>query len=165
MACSLQHMACFLKQQSLEGCDSNSIPQLKLFGESAWDFISMIFKSGWDQLHSSENTSIHDNITTHFGNIQIRDKAVKNNIYPKTSIIKKTLPPIPPRPSKEQIKSSKKHQEVHSTKGKSSLSPSISYAQTTNSVASILKIKEAFPALPNKKILEIHDAVSRHTNV
>ena len=27
----------------------------------------------------------------------------------------------------------------------------------TNATASILKIKEAFPALPNKKILEIHD--------
>jgi len=125
----------------------------------------VIFKSGWDQLHSSENTSIHDNIATHFGNIQIHDKAVKNNVYPKTSIIKKTLPSIPPCPSKEQMESSKKHQEVHSTKGKSSLSPSISYAQATNSVASILKIKEAFPALPNKKILEIHDVVLCHTNV
>jgi len=110
-------MACFLKQQSLEGCDSNSIPQLELFSESAWDFIFVIFKSGWDQLHSSENTSIHDNIATHFGNIQIRNKAVKNNVYPKISIIKKTLPPIPPRPSKEQIERLKKHQEVHSTKG------------------------------------------------
>jgi len=34
----------------------------------------------------------------------------------------------------------------------------MSYAQATNAVASILKIKEAFPALLNKKILEIHDA-------
>ena len=33
----------------------------------------------------------------------------------------------------------------------------MSYAQTTNAAASILKIKEAFPALPNKKILKIHD--------
>jgi len=35
----------------------------------------------------------------------------------------------------------------------------MSYAQATNATASILKIKEAFPALPNKKILEIHDTV------
>jgi len=34
----------------------------------------------------------------------------------------------------------------------------MSYAQTTVFAASILKIKEAFPALPNKKILEIHNA-------
>jgi len=35
MACSLQRMACFLKQRSLEGCDGNNISQLELFGESA----------------------------------------------------------------------------------------------------------------------------------
>jgi len=33
------------------------------------------------------------------------------------------------------------------------------YAQATNTIANILKIKDAFPALPNKKILEIHDAM------
>jgi len=33
----------------------------------------------------------------------------------------------------------------------------MSYAQATNAAASILKIKEVFPALPNKKILKIHD--------
>jgi len=33
----------------------------------------------------------------------------------------------------------------------------MTYAQATNAAASILRIKEAFPALPNKKILEIHD--------
>ena len=35
MACSLQCIACFLKQRSLEGHDSNNIPQLELFGKSA----------------------------------------------------------------------------------------------------------------------------------
>ena len=75
------------------------------------------------------------------------------------STIKKIPPPIPPCPSKEQMESSKKCQETRSIKGKSSLSPPMSYAQATNSMASILKIKEAFPALPNKKILEIHNVV------
>jgi len=121
-------MACFLKQQSLEGCDGNNIPQLELFSESAWDFISAIFESGWDQLHSSENTSICDNISTHFGNIQICNKAAKNNTYPKTSMIRKTLPLIPLHPFKEQVESSKKRQEVCSTKSKSSLSSFMSYA-------------------------------------
>jgi len=55
------------------------------------------------------------------------------------------------------MESSKKHQETCSTKGKSSWSPSMSYAQVTNSAANILKIKEAFLALSNKNILEIHD--------
>jgi len=118
----------------------------------------VIFKSGWDQLHSSKNTTIHDNISTHVGNMQTRNRTAENNAYPKTATIRKTLPPIPPCPSKEQIENSKKCQKVCSTKGKSSLYSPISYAQATNAAASILKIKEAFPALPNKKILEIHDA-------
>ena len=157
MACSLQCMACFLKQCSLEGHNGNNIPQLELFGESAWDFISVIFESGWDQLHSSENTSIQDNISTHFGNIQTCDRAAENNAYPKTSMVRKTLPPIPPCPSKEQMENLKKRQIARLTKGKNSSDSPMSYAQATNTAASILKIKEVFPALPNKKILEIHD--------
>jgi len=56
------------------------------------------------------------------------------------------------------MENSKKRQEACSTKGKSSSNSPMFYAQATNATASILKIKEAFPALPNKKILEIHDA-------
>ena len=48
MAYLLQHIVYFLKQHSLEGQDSNNILQLELFSESAWDFISVIFESGWD---------------------------------------------------------------------------------------------------------------------
>ena len=40
---------------------------------------------------------------------------------------------------------------------KNTLFSPLSYAQAINSATSILKIKEAFPALPNKKILEIHN--------
>ena len=123
MACSLQRMACFLKQRSLEGRDGNNIPQLALFGESAWEFISTIFESGWDQLHSSKNTTICDNISTHVGNMQNHDRTVENNAYPKTATVRKIPPPIPSRPSKEQIENSKKRQEVRSTKGKSSTHP------------------------------------------
>jgi len=158
MACSLQHMACFLKQQSLEGHDGNNIPQLELFGESAWVFISTIFKSGWDQLYSSKNTTIRDNISTHVGNMQTCNRTTENNAYPKMATTRKTPPPISPCLSKEQMENSKKRQEARSTKGKSSSYSPMSYAQATNAVASILKIKEAFPVLPNKKILEIHDA-------
>jgi len=101
MACSLQCMACFLKQQSLEGHNGNNISQLELFGESAWEFISAIFESGWDQLHSSKNISICDNISIYFGNIQIHNKTTENNAYPKTLTIRKIPPPILSHPSKE----------------------------------------------------------------
>ena len=98
MACSLQRMVCFLKQRSLEGRNGNNIPQLELFGESAWVFISAISESGWDQLYSTKNTTIRDNISTHVGNMQTRNRTAKNNAYPKTAMTKKTPPPIPPPP-------------------------------------------------------------------
>jgi len=56
------------------------------------------------------------------------------------------------------MESLKKCQEACMIKGKISPSSPMSYAQATNFVANILKIKEAFPALLNKKILEIHNA-------
>jgi len=48
-----------------------------------------------------------------------------------------------------------------STKGKTPLS----YAQIALNVTNALKIKEAFPALPNKKVLKMHNAAfGQHTN-
>jgi len=41
----------------------------------------------------------------------------------------------------------------------------LSYAQITSNVTNALKIKKAFPALPNKKVLEMHNvAFGQHTN-
>jgi len=89
--------------------------------------------------------------------MQTCNRTAEDNTYPKTATKRKIPPPIPPCPSKEQMENSKKRQEAHSTKGKSSPYLLMSYAQATNAAVSILKIKEAFPALPNKKILEIHN--------
>ena len=38
----------------------------------------------------------------------------------------------------------------------------MSYAQAASSASNVLKIKEVFPALPNQKILEIHNAAFHH---
>jgi len=50
----------------------------------------------------------------------------------------------------------KKQMEKSKIHGK--MAPTPSYAQAANSSVNILKIKEAFPAFPNKKIIEIHNA-------
>ena len=46
ITCSLQHIACFLRQKNLKGYNGNNIKQLGLFGKSAWDFILAIFEAG-----------------------------------------------------------------------------------------------------------------------
>jgi len=60
---------------------------------------------------------------------------------------------LPPRPTSEQLKKSK-----FQVNEKINKVPTKSFAQATASAANILKIKEAFPTLPNKKIIEIHNA-------
>jgi len=45
--------------------------------------------------------------------------------------------------------------------GRKKDSSPLTYAQATLSASNILKIKEAFPALPTRKILEIHEAAER----
>ena len=157
MACSLQRMASFLRQRNLEDRDGNDIPQLALFGDSAWTFISAIFESGWDKLHTSGKTSFRDNVALQFGknvnhSLDIRSK------NPDSNPIRRVPPPIPPRPTKEQLEKSKNRQAGRIAKDTNRTNPTKSFAQVTALAANILKIKEAFPALPDKKIIEIHNA-------
>jgi len=72
--------------------------------------------------------------------------------------IRKVPPPLPPRLSKAQLERSKHHNTGTSHKGKTNPTPTKSFAQVASAAANILQIKEAFPTLPNKKIMEIHNA-------
>jgi len=158
ITCSLKRMAYFLRQRNIKDRDANSIRQLDPFGESAWDFISAIFESGWDTLITANKSFIRDNVTKEFG------KSTKPSPSANTrhgAHINKVPPPIPPPPSKEILEKSRAHQQKIATKGKAPLS----YAQIASNVTNALKIKEAFPALPNKKVLEMHNvAFGQHTN-
>ena len=151
ITCSLKRIACFLRQRNVKDWNTNSIRQLDPFGESAWDFVLAIFESGWDTLTTANKLSIRDNFTKEFGKSTKPSPSV--NIHHGAHITK--VPPlIPPCPFKEILEKSKAHQQKISTKGKSPLS----YAQIASNVTNALKIKEAFPALPNKKVIEMHKA-------
>jgi len=78
ITCSLQYMACFPRQQNLKGHNANNIRQLDPFGKSAWDFVSAIFKSGWDTLTTSNKSSIRSNIAKEFR--KITNLPIKDNI-------------------------------------------------------------------------------------
>jgi len=100
-------MACFLRQRNLEGYNGNNIPQLKSFGESAWLFISAIFESGWDQLLSSNNASIRDNVVSKFGKVKLPNRMQKKPLNVTT--VKKIPSSILPCPSKKVLEKSKMH--------------------------------------------------------
>jgi len=158
ITCSLKHIACFLRQRNVKDRDANSIRQLNPFGESTWDFVSAILESGWDTLTTANKSSIRDNFTKEFGKTT---KPLSSVNIRHGAHITKIPPPILPRPSKEILEKSKAHQQKISNKGKSPLS----YTQIASNVTNILKIKEAFPALPNKKVLKMHKAAfGQHAN-
>jgi len=158
ITCSLKCIACFLRQRNVKDRDANSLRQLDPFSESVWDFVSAILESGWDTLTTANKSSIRDNFTKEFGKITKPSPSV--NIRHGAHITK-VPPPIPPRPFKEILEKSKAYQQKISNNGKSPLS----YAQIASNVTNALKIKKAFPALPDKKILEMHKAAfGQHAN-
>jgi len=63
-------MATFLRQRNLEehNGNNNNIPQLELFGEAAWSFVSAVFESGWDKLNTADMISFRKKITSQFIN-------------------------------------------------------------------------------------------------
>ena len=142
------NMACFLKQRSLTGHNGNNIAQLELFGKSAWDFISAIFEARWDQLYSSDSTSIRDKVKTYLG--YLKDQGIKfyDNSAPRGATNWKVLPPILPHLTRKQMEKLKVHNKS---------AQSLTYAQATNLLVNILKIKKVFLALPNKRIIKIHN--------
>jgi len=116
-----------------------------------------MFESGWDRLLTSGNISFQDSVLLQFRrnvNTSLNTDSSNPNGHP----IKRVLPPIPPRPSKEQLEKLKNCQINHIAKDTSRTNPTKSFAQVTALAVNILKIKEAFPALPDKKIIEIHNA-------
>jgi len=78
ITCSLQRMAYFICQRSLENRNANNIRQLGSFGKSAWDFILAIFESSWDVLTTANKSSIRSNVIKEFGK--------KTNPSPKANI-------------------------------------------------------------------------------
>jgi len=109
-----------------------------------------IHKAGWNKLNTSDNTPIGHKIKDQFGNQPpINKEKSKNSIG--------NFPPrIPPHLHPKQIEEARKRLLQRNNR-KNSQTPR-SYAQVSSSANDILKLRDAFPALPNKKIIEIHNA-------
>jgi len=107
-----------------------------------------------------DKSSIRNNVISKFGKAHILP--VKNNHI--NNISAKKIPfLILPHLSKKDLKKAKNLLQKNASNTRKGSSP-LSYAQAMSSPLNILKIKEAFPILPNKKILEIHDAIFSKLN-
>ena len=146
---SLIRIAEFVKQRNTTNWDGNKITQIDSFGEAALTFIQAIHKAGWDKLNLANNISLRQNIQ-----MQFVIAGPPSNDKGKRSLVAKVPPPIPTRLPKKQIEEAKKHWEKRKINNKSTKS----FAQAASPASDILKLRDAFLVLPNKKIIEIHNA-------
>ena len=150
VSCSLIHMAKFIRQRNITNHNGNKIPQIDSFGEAAFNFITAIYEAGWNKLFTSDKNTLRQKIQ-----VQFSDLAPQDQNTGKRNPVEKIPPPIPKRLPCKQVEEARKRLEQKKTKGKNSAK---SYAQVSSPANDILKLRDAFPALPNKKIIEIHNA-------
>ena len=58
MTALLLYIANFIKNRSVKCNLANNITQLKGFGQTVWQFISSIYKAGWNSLITNKNNRI-----------------------------------------------------------------------------------------------------------
>jgi len=149
VSCSLIHMAEFIRQRNITDHDGNKIPQIDSFGEAAFNFIIAIYEAGWDKLFMSDKNTLRRKIQLQFSDLAPRDQNTG-----KRNPVERIPPPISKRLPHKQVEEARKRLEQRKTKGKNSAK---SYAQASSPANDILKLRDAFLALPNKKIIEIHN--------
>ena len=132
----------------------------------AWNFLSAIYKSGWDKLAANKKQKyFRQCISVQF------NKKFSNNSVPKeeskdkgkqASVSRISLP-IPPWPSKSILAKSKFFKDNDNQESKpNSQSNKPSYTQAFKSnIQNFLKIKNAFLKLSLDKISEIHNVINK----
>jgi len=142
-------------QRNITNCDGNKIPQVDSFGEATFIFILAIHKARWDKLNMLDRTTLGCKIKSQF-----MESAPPSLNPGKRNLVKKIPSPIPTYLPCKQLEEVRKCMEQRK---KSKNLANKSYAQASSPVADILKLRDVFPALPNKKIIEIHNTTLNKT--
>jgi len=127
------------------------------------NFLSTIYESQWDKLHIFDNTSFRDKVSTQFKKVprntrvRLPPSGTSKDVCAKIS---RVSPPLPPKLSPEALKKAK-----DKFKEKAFLSAKKSFAQVTKGYnTNLLKLHEAFSALPANKIIEMNNISTGKTN-
>lgn len=168
-------MANFISNRKLN--KDKDLPQLEEFVQAAWLFILFIYETGWDMLKTNNNNRMfRQNVVSNFiskTNTKVNDNINKSNKKNNSTNKEKQVevvkipPPIPPRPSKETLEKSKFYKKIY-IKSKENVNTKDRhlYAQAlTSKVNEILKLKEKFSNLSNKKIESIHNTINNSRKI
>lgn len=141
----MERISDFITNHHLKNHKEDKIPCLTGFGKVAFELVSSIFKGGWDNLLAGD------------GQKTFRDKIKEeSNRFPPVKLVEFTNVPPPQIPTKAFNEKSGNGKSANKP-----IAPTRSYVQVSSSnVRDILKLKENFPKLSNKKIEEIHKTVN-----
>ena len=161
-------MSDFISNHHLKNHKENKIPYLTSFGKVVFELVSLIFKGGWDNLLVRDGQkTFHDKIKEEFTtSVPIAPSNRKStHLLPakpaEFSNIPSSLNPVSLSKGDSSAKNKGKKPSNNNSFNKSSGSI-CSYTQvsSTSNVQEILKLKENFPKLSDKKIKQIHKTVN-----
>ena len=155
----------YILNKKIEQGKANSIADLRGVGEATWNFISSIYKAEWDELIVDKNNfSFRQKVKMQFNSLSMGASiSKKGKVTAKLALILSLSPLIPVKPLKETNTISKYFKKLSENKGKKL------YAQasvlSSNITREILKIKEMFLKLQDKKIKYIQKIISNENKL
>jgi len=162
---SLCRMGKYIRGKSIDS-NPNNTKDLEGVGKAVWKFLSSIYDSHWDRLYVDEANTIFRNKVKSKFTPQV-PKSTNNNKSKeivKPTFISLSPPPIPAKLQKEVNELSKYFKKNTNSQQKKSYATSSlkqpSPVAPKNIARKMLKIKEMFPNLPNKKIEEMQKVIN-----
>ena len=151
---SLHRMEKYILGKSIKGDKANDIKNLKRVRKAVWRFITVLYNSHWDSLIvDGTDRSFRNNIKYKFSSQVIKDstKSKKSNVA-NLSYVSPHSSLIPAKLAKEVNEISKYFKKQPSNIAKKSYAQvSANSSNSSNVAREMLKIKEAFSSLQNKK--------------
>ena len=164
MYTSLLCIANFIRSRKVVNSRVNDISKFLGFGKAAWNFISSIYKSGWDLLPADKYiNSFKSKVVNKFTPKapKINSALTLGKSKGKTAEIIRLPPPILAHLSKKVLEKSKFFGKRKNTITKTKINTRQSYAQVANlKITNILKLKENYLNLSVKKIKNIYRIIN-----
>ena len=174
---SLNFMTRYISNKKVNPKTANDLKDFDGIGDMVWNFLSSVYQSGWDFLHTDNKLkTLREKILSKFTPRIIPSSTQKSNKpapKPVPASINKVSPPppLPAKTAKEVNVISKYFQNKNSTndnKSKDKSKTTKSYTQASKppvNMAEVLKIKKAFPALNMEKIDQVDNIIKGSTKL
>jgi len=161
---SLSHISDFIADQQIKNNRKIDISCLEGFSKVVFEFVKSIYKGEWDNLLAEDSSKLFcDKIRKEF-TVEVPTTLAnrKTDCFPSPKPVEFTnilTPTSPPRATNEGGSKSKLANKSAKEKP-TNLFSKLAHTYTQASSADILKLKENFPKLSEKKIKEIYKMVN-----